>query len=121
MSYIITAIISIIFGAGLALLVRNSGNAAAEEQAFQDGYEEGRRVGHHEGYRRGKVSPEQKIISNALVDEIVYGGPRRGGIMCELDGMRFKSAKIVSKDEAPMVLSCDRVDKAPGFDSIRPE
>ena len=99
----------------LGLYARIAGGAKKErEQAI---YREGFAEGHRIGLRKGKVLK----IDKALVDEMVYGGPRRGGIMCELDGMRFKSAKIVSKDEAPMVLSCDRVDKAPGFDSIRPE
>ena len=55
MSYIITAIVSMIFGAVLALLVRNSGNISAEERAFNDGYEEGRKEGFRSACRRGKV------------------------------------------------------------------
>ena len=57
MSYIITAIVSMMFGAGLALLMRNSGNAAAEERAFKDGmergYSEGYKAGDRDGYRAG--------------------------------------------------------------------
>ena len=57
MSYVLTAFISMVLGAGLALLVRNSGNAAAEEQAFQDGmecgYTEGYKAGDRDGYRAG--------------------------------------------------------------------
>ena len=57
MSYILTAIVSMMFGAGLALLMRNSGNVAAEERAFQDGmehgYSEGYKAGDRDGYRAG--------------------------------------------------------------------
>ena len=57
MSYVITAIVSMIFGAVLALLVRNSGNISAEEQAFKDGmqtgYSEGYKAGDRDGYRAG--------------------------------------------------------------------
>ena len=57
MSYVLTAFISMVLGAGLALLVRNSGNAAAEEQAFRDGmecgYTEGYKAGDRDGYRSG--------------------------------------------------------------------
>lgn len=53
MSYVITAIVSMIFGAGLALLVRNSGNVSAEERAFKDGREIGYAEGHRDGFREG--------------------------------------------------------------------
>ena len=57
MSYVLTAIASMMFGAGLALLVRNSGNMSAEEQAFKDGmehgYSEGYKAGDRDGYRAG--------------------------------------------------------------------
>ena len=119
---------------GLYALIAGGAKKEREYDIYRKGFAEGHRI----GLRKGKVlkidavlyeelkgrvdvSPEQKIISKALVDEIVYGGPRRGGMMCELEGMRFKSAKIVGKDEEPRILSRDRVDKAPGFDSIRPE
>ena len=57
MSYVLTAIVSMIFGAGLALLVRNSGNISAEERAFEDGmqigYSDGYKAGDRDGYRAG--------------------------------------------------------------------
>ena len=57
MSYVLTAVISMIFGAGLALLVRNSGNISAEDRAFKDGrefgYAEGYKAGDRDGYRAG--------------------------------------------------------------------
>ena len=105
--------IGAIIALGLYALIACGATKEREQAIYREGFAEGHRI----GLRKGKLLK----IDKALVDEMVYGGPRRGGIMCELDGMRFKSAKIVSKDEAPMVLSCDRVDKAPGFDSIRPE
>ena len=77
MSYVLTAIVSMVFGAGLALLVRNSGNAAAEEQAFRDGME----CGYSEGYKAG-----------------------------DRDGFRAGIKQI---------SALQRVDTAPGFDSIR--
>ena len=138
MKELVWAAIYICIGAIIALGLYALIACGATKEREQAIYREGFADGHRMGLRKGKVlkidaalyeelkgrvdvSPEQKIISKALVDEIVYGGPRRGGMMCELDGMRFKSAKIVSKDEAPRVLSCDRVDVAPGPDSIRPE
>ena len=77
MSYVLTAFISMALGAGLALLVRSSGNAAAEEQAFRDGMERGYAEGHRDGFR---------------------------------EGIKRMSA-----------IKNERVDTAPGFDSIRPE
>ena len=81
MSYVLTAIVSMVLGAGLALLMRNSGNISAEERAYkvgrQDGYEAGYKSGDQDGYRAG--------------------------------------IKWVS------TLRKDRVDVAPGPDSIRPE
>ena len=71
MSYVLTAFISMIFGAGLALLVRNSGNAAAEEQAFQDGMECGYTEGHRDGFRAGIKL--MSAIKNGRVD--VAPGP----------------------------------------------
>ena len=126
--------IGAIIALGLYALIAGGATKEREQAIYREGFADGHRM----GLRKGKVlkidaalyeelkgrvdvAPGQKIISKALVDEIVYGGPRRGGMMCELEGMRFKSAKIVSKDEAPRVLSCDRVDVAPGPDSIRPE
>ena len=57
MSYVLTAFISMVLGAGLALLVRNSGNISAEERAFKDGmehgYSEGYKAGDRDGYRAG--------------------------------------------------------------------
>ena len=53
MSYVLTAIVSMIFGAGLALLVRNGGNISAEERAFKDGREFGYAKGHRDGFREG--------------------------------------------------------------------
>ena len=76
MSYVLTAIISMIFGAGLALLVRNSGNAAAEEQAFQDGkqagYEAGYKCGDRDGYRAGikRMSALQRVDVSPGPDSI---------------------------------------------------
>ena len=117
---------------GLYALIACGAIKEREQAIFREGFAEGHRIGLRKGkvlkidaalYEelKGRVDavPEQENISKALVNEIVYGGPRRGGMMCELEGMRFKSAKIVSKDEAPRVLSCDRVDVAPGPDSIR--
>ena len=138
MSKWLAGIVGMCVGSALGILMISIVSVTRQTERERDIYREGFADGHRMGLRKGKVlkidaalyeelkgrvdvAPGQKIISKALVDEIVYGGPRRGGMMCELDGMRFKSAKIVSKDEAPMVLSCDRVDKAPGFDSIRPE
>ena len=121
---------------GLYALIAGGAKKEREYDIYREGFAEGHRI----GLRKGKVlkidaalyeelkarasgrvdvAPGQKIISKALVDEIVYGGPRRGGMMCELEGMRFKSAKIVGKDEEPRILSRDRVDVAPGFDSVR--
>lgn len=73
MSYVLTAIISMVFGAWLALLMRNSGNISAEERA----YKVGRKDGYEDGYRAG---------------------------------IKWMST-----------LRKDRVDVAPGPDSIRPE
>ena len=81
MSYILTAIVSMMFGAGLALLMRNSGNVAAEERAFQDGMEHG----YSEGYKAG-----------------------------DRDGFRAGIKRMSA-------IKSERVDTAPGFDSIRPE
>lgn len=57
MSYVLTAIISMVFGAWLALLMRNSGNISAEERAYnegrQHGYEDGYKSGDQDGYRAG--------------------------------------------------------------------
>ena len=103
--------IGAIIALGLYALIACGATKEREQAIYREGFAEGHRI----GLRKGKVLK----IDKALVDEMVYGGPRRGGIMCELDGMRFKSAKIVSKDEAPRILSRDRVDVAPGFDSVR--
>ena len=67
MSYVLTAIVSMIFGAGLALLVRNSGNISAEERAFKDGmehgYSEGYKAGDRDGFRAGikRMSALQRV------------------------------------------------------------
>lgn len=57
MSYVLTAIVSMAIGGGLALLMRNSGNISAEERAFKDGmehgYSEGYKAGDRDGYRAG--------------------------------------------------------------------
>ena len=66
MSYVLTAIVSMVFGAGLALLVRNSGNAAAEERAFKDGREFGYAEGHSDGFRDGIKL--MSAIKNGRVD-----------------------------------------------------
>ncbi len=79
MSYVLTAIVSMIFGAGLALLVRNSGNISAEERAFKDG----REFGYAEGYKAG-----------------------------DRDGFRAGIKRMSA-------IKNERVDTAPGFDSIR--
>ena len=75
MSYVLTAIVSMMFGAGLALLMRNSGNAAAEERAFQDGmecgYTEGYKAGDRDGFRAG--IKRMSAIKNGRVD--VAPGP----------------------------------------------
>ena len=75
MSYVLTAFISMVLGAGLALLVRNSGNAAAEEQAFKDGmeygYSEGYKAGDRDGFRAG--IKRMSAIKNGRVD--VSPGP----------------------------------------------
>ena len=138
MSSWLAGIIGMCVGSALGILMISIVSVTRQKERENDIFREGFAEGHRIGLRKGKVlkidaalyeelkgrvdvSPEQKIISKALVDEIVYGGPRRGGMMCELEGMRFKSAKIVGKDEEPRILSRDRVDKAPGPDSIRPE
>lgn len=63
MSYVLTAIVSMVFGAGLALLVRNSGNISAEERAFKDGRECGYAEGHRDGFREGikRMSALQRV------------------------------------------------------------
>lgn len=66
MSYVLTAFISMVLGAGLALLVRSSGNAAAEEQAFKDGRECGYAEGHRDGFREG--IKRMSAIKNGRVD-----------------------------------------------------
>ena len=71
MSYVLTAIISMVFGAGLALLVRNSGNAEAEERAFKYGREFGFAEGHRDGFREG--IKRMSAIKNGRVD--VAPGP----------------------------------------------
>lgn len=71
MSYVITAIVSMVFGAGLALLVRNSGNISAEEWAFKDGREIGYAEGHRDGFREG--IKRMSAIKNGRVD--VAPGP----------------------------------------------
>jgi hypothetical protein len=71
MSYVITAIISMILGAVLALLVRNSGNISAEERAFKDGREIGYAEGHRDGFREG--IKRMSAIKNGRVD--VAPGP----------------------------------------------
>jgi len=57
MSYVLTAIVSMAIGGGLALLMRNSGNISAEERAFKDGmehgYSEGYKAGDRDGFRAG--------------------------------------------------------------------
>ena len=76
MSYAITAIIGMVFGAGLALLVRNSGNVSAEERAFKDGmecgYSEGYKCGDRDGYRAGikRMSALQRVDVAPGVDSI---------------------------------------------------
>ena len=71
MSYVLTAIVSMIFGAVLALLVRNSGNISAEERAFKDGRECGYAEGHRDGFREG--IKRMSAIKNGRVD--VAPGP----------------------------------------------
>jgi hypothetical protein len=66
MSYVLTAIISMIFGAWLALLMRNSGNISAEERAFKDGREYGYAEGHRDGFREG--IKRMSAIKNGRVD-----------------------------------------------------
>ena len=102
MSYVLTAFISMAFGAGLALLVRNSGNAAAEERAFKDGME----CGYTEGYKAGD-----------------RGGYRVGiKRMSALRGNKVKPSPIeIVGDKITIDPKSYRVDVAPGFDSIRPE
>lgn len=72
MSYVITAILSMVLGAGLALLVRNSGNAAAEEKAFKDGREYGYAEGHRDGFREGikRMSALQRVDAAPGFDSI---------------------------------------------------
>ena len=57
MSSWLAGIVGMMFGAVLALLVRNSGNISAEERAFKDGkqagYEAGYKCGDRDGYRAG--------------------------------------------------------------------
>ena len=53
MSYVLTAIVSMAIGGGLALLMRNSGDISAEERAFKDGREIGYTEGHRDGFREG--------------------------------------------------------------------
>ncbi len=70
MSYVITAIVSMAIGAGLALMMRNSGNISAEERAFKDGkqagYEAGYKCGDRDGYRAG--IKRMSAIKNGRVD-----------------------------------------------------
>ena len=76
MSYVLTAIVSMAIGAGLALLVRNSGNVSAEERAFQDGrelgYAEGYKVGDRDGFRAGikRMSALQRVDTAPGPDSI---------------------------------------------------
>ena len=66
MSYVLTAFISMVLGAGAALLVRNSGNVSAEERAFKDGREIGYAEGHRDGFREG--IKRMSAIKNGRVD-----------------------------------------------------
>lgn len=78
MSYVLTAFISMVLVAGLALLARNSGNISAEERAFKDGREFGYAEGHRDGFREG--IKRMSAIKNGRVD--VAPGPdsiREGG------------------------------------------
>ena len=75
MSYVITAIVSMIFGAVLALLVRNSGNISAEEQAFKYGREYGYAEGHRDGFIEGikRMSAMQRVDTAPGPDSIREG------------------------------------------------
>ena len=66
MSYVITAIVSMAIGGGLALLMRNRGNISAEERAFKDGRECGYADGHRDGFREG--IKRMSAIKNGRVD-----------------------------------------------------
>lgn len=78
MSYVLTAIVSMMFGAGLALLVRNSGNISAEERAFKDGRECGYTEGHRDGFREGiKRMSAIKNERATAKDETLYPMHRR--------------------------------------------
>ena len=102
MSYVLTAIISMIFGAGLSLLVRNSGNISAEERAFKDGkqagYEAGYKCGDRDGYRAGI-----KWVTTLR------------------DNKAKQSPVEIVGDKITIDPKSYRVDVAPGPDSIRPE
>ena len=69
MSYIITAIISMIFGAALMACMAASGRGADQErhqEALKEAHRIGYQEGHHNGLRKGKVLK----IDAALYEEL---------------------------------------------------